>query len=591
MSQIKDKFNFFVPFSDLSFTKGGAVDDDDADKIWIEGVCSSSEEDLDGEILEPSGFDFKPLITKGFFNWDHQSKKTSAALVGEPTEAKVVDGGANFFIRGFLYGKLEEAQNIATLARVLEKSSKTRKLGFSIEGSVLEKDPLNPKRIKRARLTGCAITPLPKNPNTLLKLMKGEYAEAFQKPDSDELEMCPKCNKEAMSDGKCTECGYVEKAMEANINLIPEDVEHKTDPKVGLQLTKSEVYDRIISRYATDNEKTIQIYSLIKSVQNSFPMKSNATIGGKVSEEALLKAFTFLDQAIQKGEQGMEESEEENEDESEESKEPKAKQAKEKREGTEKPEEAPPKVEKGEKKKDKEPDDDDEMFDKAAEMVGDMMKSGKSKDESVDEMEKGGIPRDIASAVYDAAISDANANKDGGKVTQHSSTEGRVEKSVQDGEFGVSMAETNELLKSLSTGLDKKFGALGTIMKSLVEQNDLLKGTVTTLQKSLTETAERLGKVENTSQGSKSVTSAKQVERFAKSENAENKEGLTTLSVSNTQQRGQICKALMDIAIDARATGTPNMTIEKAASELELAKSMSRDVLPALRARGIHVVE
>ena len=91
------KFNFFVP---LEFEKSG---EDEGERVKIKGICSTDAEDSDGEVLIPSGFDFKPLLETGFLNWNHQAKNTSSAICGEPTKAEVVDDGKSLYIEGFLY--------------------------------------------------------------------------------------------------------------------------------------------------------------------------------------------------------------------------------------------------------------------------------------------------------------------------------------------------------------------------------------------------------------------------------------------------------------------------------------------------------
>lgn len=166
-NQLVEEFSFFIP---ATFEKGKGKNE----LMRIKGIASSLAEDTDGETLDPAGFDLTPLLTKGFFNWDHQAKKTASAIIGEPDFAKIVNNGKQLYVEGFLYADSSEAQATYDLAVVLEKNSPTRRLGFSIEGQVIEKDPLNPKWIKKARITSIAITPMPKNPNTLLQVMKGE---------------------------------------------------------------------------------------------------------------------------------------------------------------------------------------------------------------------------------------------------------------------------------------------------------------------------------------------------------------------------------------------------------------------------------
>ena len=93
-----NKFNFFVPL-DLekgSDGKGGTL-------IKIKGIASSEAEDSDGETLIPAGFDFGPLLKSGFLNWNHQAGKSAKAICGEPTSAKIINNGKDFYIEGFLY--------------------------------------------------------------------------------------------------------------------------------------------------------------------------------------------------------------------------------------------------------------------------------------------------------------------------------------------------------------------------------------------------------------------------------------------------------------------------------------------------------
>ena len=80
-------------------------------------------------------------------------------------------------------------------------------MGFSIEGQAIERDVLNPKRVLKARITGVAITQCPKNPNTLMNIIKGEYADEFVEGQEEENEK------------------QVDKAMMVDQNLTPHTVE------------------------------------------------------------------------------------------------------------------------------------------------------------------------------------------------------------------------------------------------------------------------------------------------------------------------------------------------------------------------------
>lgn len=168
---MNNKFNFFIP---LNIEKGG----ESGELVKIKGVASTDSKDSDGETLIPAGFDFEPLLKSGFLNWNHQARTTSKAICGEPTAAQIINDGKDFYIEGVLYPN-EEGKNVVELAETLEKHSPTRRLGFSIEGQALERDILNPKKVTKARITGVAITQSPKNPNTLMSIVKGEYDSEF----------------------------------------------------------------------------------------------------------------------------------------------------------------------------------------------------------------------------------------------------------------------------------------------------------------------------------------------------------------------------------------------------------------------------
>jgi len=169
IKQIPDEFNFFMPLSQFEKStdaSGRAV-------MKIGGIASTPDIDADNESLDQSGFDVAPFLDSGFFNWHHQAKNDPSAIVGEPTVAKITKKG--LYVEGNLYGDSKKARDIYDLAQSLKKSKSKRALGFSIEGKVIERDPMNPAVIRRAKITGCAITPTPKNPNTLLNIIKGHY--------------------------------------------------------------------------------------------------------------------------------------------------------------------------------------------------------------------------------------------------------------------------------------------------------------------------------------------------------------------------------------------------------------------------------
>ncbi len=162
----------FIPFEII---KGKEVVDRTGKKrkMMFKGVASNMDTgaDMDGEILDPNGFDYTQFLKSGHINYNHMSSKDPLAIVGEPTAASVVDN--KFIIEGYLYEESELAQKIYKAAEILEKSGSTRRLGFSIEGNAILRDPANKKLIKKAAITNVAIAPTPKNAGTSMELVKG----------------------------------------------------------------------------------------------------------------------------------------------------------------------------------------------------------------------------------------------------------------------------------------------------------------------------------------------------------------------------------------------------------------------------------
>lgn len=208
----KNEFNFFVPLNDIEKGK-----DKSGNKILkIAGIASTDDTDSDEENLEVSGFDVKPFLEKGFLNYNHRSKDNPAAIIGEPTKAEV--RGKKLYIEGELYSDSKTARQVYDLAKILQKSKRGRRLGMSIEGKVLERDSVNQKRITKAVITGCAITPVPKNPHTLAEIIKGE---GVGEPHEFEI-----VKSEKQADGGMVE--YILDITDENGNRITVDKDFNT---------------------------------------------------------------------------------------------------------------------------------------------------------------------------------------------------------------------------------------------------------------------------------------------------------------------------------------------------------------------------
>lgn len=183
-SELED-FDFGIPL----ILKG---EDPATGRRVVKGVASTSAIDLQDEEVIQKGLDVKYFVKHGYYNDDH--KPGFSNKVGQPEEAlikTVTDSlGKNvlgLWTKGFLWpkGTHKGSDAIWELAKALEASDSNRRLGFSIQGKVLQRDG---KRIVKAWIQDIAITPSPVNTSTWMDVVtemnKSMWATA---EDVDEL--------------------------------------------------------------------------------------------------------------------------------------------------------------------------------------------------------------------------------------------------------------------------------------------------------------------------------------------------------------------------------------------------------------------
>lgn len=163
-----NKFNFFIPLQSDSLSK--AQEKDGKEIYYFEGLASDATQDADDESLDPEGFDLSEFK---FINWNHSSQPEDQ--IGVPVESKVIPG-KGFYVRGALFSNIAKGKATIELMKALDKAEretgKQTNLGISVEGQVIERDPFNPQKVKRAKITAIAICPFPKNPNTWASLVR-----------------------------------------------------------------------------------------------------------------------------------------------------------------------------------------------------------------------------------------------------------------------------------------------------------------------------------------------------------------------------------------------------------------------------------
>lgn len=165
MSAVPFKFDFEIE----AFEKSGA---EAGTERRIGGIVSTDHMDKQQEIILQEGLDFGPFLKSGFFNDNHLDATGKA--VGFPQMAelrKLPDGKKGWYVEGYLLKGHEPADEIWSFAQALKRSGGARKLGFSVEGSILDRDPENQKIVRKAVVREVAITRCPINDKTNLMVL------------------------------------------------------------------------------------------------------------------------------------------------------------------------------------------------------------------------------------------------------------------------------------------------------------------------------------------------------------------------------------------------------------------------------------
>jgi hypothetical protein len=254
--KVSDKFNFFVE-TDIHKGKNSSGEE----VVWIDGIASSSSvADSDNETLFPIGMNTVPLIQSGLVNYNHQGNKDSNANVGIPVEAKVINGGRDLYVKCMLF-PCPQTDGIVRMYDNFKKYSPTRKVGFSIEGKATKRDIFDSKKILEADVTGLAVTFSPKNKNTLMNIIKGEYETPYIDLNEDEEEEDELEKMDTLA---------IAPMVPESVEHDPKDISNKNNKKkVGQLINKSDIYISISNKYPTATIAEVKnIYSFIVETQN-----------------------------------------------------------------------------------------------------------------------------------------------------------------------------------------------------------------------------------------------------------------------------------------------------------------------------------
>lgn len=279
----EEMFRAFVPIDIIEKADEKKDKDGLPEKLIIAGVASTPKfgRDKDGHRLNVSGFDYKPLLDRGFLNLEHAYEKTKDAsmIVGIPTNAYVIND--EFHIEGELFRDNPKAVAIYKLGQTLKKAGSKRRIGYSIEGSVVEKNPKDPGDIRKSLIKHVALTISPKCDGTEMLVKGGDDSFTYETQTDSEFLV------DIIDDGiryVVDKNFNILKSEEGSSNLIAEqdaetaeekqrvtaleslDKGKKKKKKEG-HLTKAEVFYKLISEHNMDTESCKRFFSVCEEIE------------------------------------------------------------------------------------------------------------------------------------------------------------------------------------------------------------------------------------------------------------------------------------------------------------------------------------
>jgi hypothetical protein len=174
-----DLFSFWVPFDVIE--KGGQPGVPEEPGL-IGGIMSVESPDQQNETIIQAGMDFGYLLSKGWINYEHQPGPEN--IIGEPIDVTptTYQGVPATAFRGRLFLDRPRAREVWDAAVAIKKSGSTRRLGYSVEGHTLFRDPADRKRVLKSRILNLAVTAHPVAPDARLEVLAKAASIGYQTP-------------------------------------------------------------------------------------------------------------------------------------------------------------------------------------------------------------------------------------------------------------------------------------------------------------------------------------------------------------------------------------------------------------------------
>ena len=249
-----NKFRFFS--DNLTLEKSSK---DGKDVYLVGGLITDSSTDADGENLVTEGLDFSEF---NFINWNHS--KEPGDIIGTPLTWEYIKG-KGVTMKGELYTDIPKANDAIKLMKTLQRSGRKNRLGWSIEGQVIERDLIDSSKVKKAKITAVALCPFPKNGNTFADLLTKGFSgdDCFQ--SNDKLE-------------------YDEETNGGLVEIQDEDNKIKVDSKGNITYEKAQTIENSAALIKEDVEGNEKI-----DMKKAFVIITDAHKNNEISTENYLK--------------------------------------------------------------------------------------------------------------------------------------------------------------------------------------------------------------------------------------------------------------------------------------------------------------
>ena len=182
MSNKIETFSVWTPMEAFEKSRNPNGGDSTSMVGRIGGIVSAQTVDQQQETLEQDGVDWSYFLDKGWFNYEHAAGPDNVLGHPERVSATTYQGKPATRVEGVLYLAKSKAKDIWETAQAMKKAGGSRQLGFSVEGQVMERDPVDRKRIKKSRVLNVAITAHPVHPDARLEVLARSLT--FQKSGS-----------------------------------------------------------------------------------------------------------------------------------------------------------------------------------------------------------------------------------------------------------------------------------------------------------------------------------------------------------------------------------------------------------------------